>query len=196
MQNWWEVGEVVQPAPKKGPSPKEQTELANAREAARQAQEAARLAGRFEELNGKTGTGWGMAIPLVSEAIGAFNPNVAEMQSITNRLAPTLRAAGSGAMSDKDVALFRRSVPNPDFPGPTNSAISKRIREDAQRRVQYAAFLDDWVAKNGTLIGAEAAWNARQSAPKARPTVAARPPAAQPVRRPVTAGNGWKIVQE
>lgn len=147
-------------------SAQEAAQLRAAREAAQSGSAAARDAQRFMEINQQVGTGEIWSIPLASEIRGAFDPRFASMQALTNRMAPMQRQAGSGATSDKDVALFKRSVPNPDFTGPTNAMIAGRIKDEAQRAQGYAAFLDEYAATNGTLLGAEAAWAKRQSAPK------------------------------
>lgn len=159
----------------------EATELKTARAAAQARAAAATDAERFLELNRKAGTGQVWSLPFASEIRGAFDSNFAGMQSLTNRMAPALREAGSGAMSDKDVALFKKSVPNPDFTGPTNTGIARRMQDDAKRAAEYAAFLDDFAATRGTLIGAQAAWQARKTKPAATaPARAAPPPPLKP----------------
>ena len=153
-------------------SAQEQSELQTARAAAQSRAAAAKDAERFLELNRRAGTGQVWGLPFASEIRGAFDSDFAGMQSLTNRMAPAQREAGSGAMSDKDVALFKKSVPNPDFTGPTNTGIARRMQEDAKRAADYAAFLDEFAATRGTLVGAQAAWQAR----KARPAAPAAPP--------------------
>lgn len=164
-------GRIVPLAPAKPKlSAQEAAQLRTAREAAQSGAAAARDAERFMEINQQVGTGEIWSLPAASEVRAAFDPNFASMQSLTNRMAPAMRQAGSGAMSDKDVALFKRSVPNPDFTGPTNAMIASRIKDEAQRAQGYAAFLDEYAAANGTLLGAEQAWAARRpsTAPKAK----------------------------
>lgn len=146
-------------------SPQEAAQLKAAREDAETAAGAARDGNRFLEINKRTGTGEIWSLPLASEIRGAFDPRYAEMQSLTNRMAPAQRQAGSGAMSDKDVVLFKRSVPNPDFPGPTNSKIVQRLQDEAKRKGDRAAFLDNYALNNGTLLGAEEEWTRRSSKP-------------------------------
>lgn len=160
----------------------EAKELQTARAAAQSRAEAARDAERFLELNRKAGTGEMWGLPFASEVRGAFDPTFAGMQSLTNRMAPMQREAGSGAMSDKDVALFKKSVPNPDFTGPTNTGIARRMQEDAKTAAEYAAFLDEFAATRGTLLGAQAAWQARGAKP--RPAAPAARPPARPAAKP------------
>jgi hypothetical protein len=169
-------------------SAQEQSELQTARAAAQSRAAAAKDAERFLELNRRAGTGQVWGLPFASEIRGAFDSDFAGMQSLTNRMAPAQREAGSGAMSDKDVALFKKSVPNPDFTGPTNTGIARRMQEDAKRAADYAAFLDEFAATRGTLVGAQAAWQAR----KARPAAPAAP--AAPPRKPAASTKGVRVL--
>jgi hypothetical protein len=171
-------------------SAQEQSELQTARAAAQSRAAAAKDAERFLELNRRAGTGQVWGLPLASEIRGAFDSDFAGMQSLTNRMAPAQREAGSGAMSDKDVALFKRSVPNPDFTGPTNTGIARRMQEDAKRAADYAAFLDEFAATRGTLVGAQAAWQAR----KARPAAPAAPPRKPAPAQPAAPSKSYRIL--
>jgi len=171
-------------------SAQEQSELQTARAAAQSRAAAAKDAERFLELNRRAGTGQVWGLPLASEIRGAFDSDFAGMQSLTNRMAPAQREAGSGAMSDKDVALFKKSVPNPDFTGPTNTGIARRMQEDANRAADYAAFLDEFAATRGTLVGAQAAWQAR----KARPAAPAAPPRKPAPAEPAAPSKSYRIL--
>lgn len=166
-------------------------ELQTARAAAQSQESSARDAERFLEVNRKVGTGQMWALPFASEIRGAFDPNFAEMQSITNRMAPLQRTPGSGASSDKDVAGFKKAVPNPDYVGPTNTSIARRIKDEARIAAEYAAFLDDFAATRGTLVGAQAAWQARKTKPSA--TAPARPAAPPPPRKPAPATSAAPV---
>lgn len=174
--SWERVGPVK--APKL--SVQEQKQLQNARESAVAAQGSLRDGERFLDINRKAGTGELNAIPFVSEVRSVFDPNYAEMMSLTSRMAPNQRQPGSGSSSDKDVQMFKRSVPNTDYPGPANTKIVSRLKEEADLKTRYAEFLDDYVAQNGTLVGAQTAWNKVLSS---KPAKAA----------PKTQGNGWTI---
>lgn len=148
-------------------SVQELKELQNARAAAQSLGGAARDGERFLDLNRETGTGGLWGFPWASEARGMFDPKFATMQALTNRMAPAQRIPGSGSSSDTDVRMYKRSVPNPDFTGPTNTAIVKRMQEEAKRAADYAAFLDRYVQQTGSLIGAQEAWSSRQPSPLA-----------------------------
>jgi hypothetical protein len=183
-REWVQIGGPPAKAPKL--SVQEQKQLQNAREGAVSAQASVRDGERFLDVNRKTGTGELNAIPFVSEVRSVFDPSYAEMMSLTSRMAPMQRQPGSGSSSDKDVQMFKRAVPNTDYPGPTNTKIVSRLKEEADLKTRYAEFLDDYVAQNGTLVGAQSAWSKVQSAkpaPKGAPAKAA----------PKTQGNGWTI---
>ena len=146
-------------------SSQDQSFLSEQRSAAQQAAEAERASQRFLELNRKQGTGEIYSLPGVSELRGAFDPNMSEMEALTNRMAPALRQPGSGAMSDKDLALFKKSIPNPNFPGPTNQRLAQGISQGAQRQRDYVAFLERYARQNGTIVGAQEQWDAMQRQP-------------------------------
>lgn len=147
----------------------DQKALEDQRANARQLAETARKAQEFLELNRQQGTGQMWALPGAAHFGGAWNENIGRMNSITNDLAPRQRPPGSGAASDKDMSLFLRSVPNVDYPGPTNTKIVQGIEEQAQRQAQYVQFLEGWLAQNGTLLGAEEAWARRGAQPTQPP---------------------------
>lgn len=179
---WERVGPVKPPKL----SVQEQKQLQTAREAAVQAQGSVRDGERFLDVNRKAGTGEIWSLPIwfngttLADARSAFDSNFGEMNALTSRMAPMQRQPGSGSSSDKDVAMFKQSVPNPEFTGPTNTKIVRRLKEEADLKTRYATFLDDYVAQNGTLVGAQAAWEKVRVAPK-------------PAAKPKTQGNGWTI---
>ncbi len=184
FQNGQWVSAGAMPVAKKL-SPQDQIYLSDQRTAAQAAADAERAAQRFLELNRKQGTGQIFAVPFASEMYGAFNPDMSEMEALTNRMAPALRAPGSGAMSDKDLATFKKSIPNPNFPGPTNQKLAEGITRGARRQQEYVAFLERYAQQNGTIVGAQEAWDQSQRRPAARPV--SRPPApVQPAQSPVT----------
>jgi hypothetical protein len=163
--------------------------IAAARAAAESAQTSSNDAQQFLTLNRQAGTGQGWGIPFASEARAAFDPVFAGMQSITNRMAPLQRQPGSGGNSDTDVKMFKRAVPNPDYTGPTNTLIARRLESDAKRTAGYSAFMERWAQERGNLLGAQAAWTAYQASGARAPGAARRvpAPATPPPRRPSTA---------
>lgn len=123
--------------------------------AAESASSLANDARRFVELNRRAPTN-----PLVGATgpVAGLNPTYAEMRSIQSRMAPLMREAGSGAMSDRDVALFLRAIPSVGNPTETNIALAGVIQAGAQRSQDRAAFLEDYAQKNGNLLGAQEQW--------------------------------------
>lgn len=136
----------------------EQMQLRDARDVARNSQDVLRDLRRFGDLNQTEGSGGLNAIPLVDAFRGSFDPQVAEMNSITARLAPAQRVPGSGTTSDKDLALFLRASPSIKAPKEANDSLVERGRKEAIRRQAFAEFLDAYARQNGTLIGAAEAF--------------------------------------
>jgi hypothetical protein len=163
------------PAKPKTLSAQEQIALRKAREAASGADEAARTAEQFVDINRRQNTGGLWAIPGIGKLAGPFDSDISQLNALTARMAPQQRVPGSGETSNKDLSLFLQAVPGLDKPGPANSAIARQARADAARRQEYAVFLDRWASERGTLAGAEQAWLQSQSRP--RPAAPPRKPA-------------------
>jgi hypothetical protein len=85
------------------------------------------------------------------------HPSVQQMDSLVHNLAPQLRAAGQGSMSDRDLKLFEQSIPNTGMPYETNQkravqfkAFVGRMNDFEINKVQAAAdgtgvnFMRDW----------------------------------------------------
>lgn len=150
-----------------GPGPKlatgEQKQLTDARTRANAVEGVLNDQARFSALNKRTGTGGAYSLPLVGNMFagvaGAFNPDVREMNAITERLTPSQREVGSGPMSDADVNMYRKSVIGPGNDGSTNRAVGARMRAGATRERDYAAFMDYFAKVNGTLNGGQEAWD-------------------------------------
>lgn len=145
-------------------TPQEQIQLKEAREAAQMSQDFSRQANNFVDLNRKAGTGMIYKVPFVSEIASSFKPEVAQMDALTARMAPAQRVPGSGTTSDRDLGLYLKAVPNIDRPGPANEAIAQDMTATARERASRATFLDSFAQQNGTLMGAEQAYRARQGA--------------------------------
>lgn len=155
-------------------NPQTQAEINGARQRAMQSANIASAAEDFLKINRQAKTGEMIGLPGVSEMMSPFSSKLASMQAITNEIAPQMRPPGSGASSDKDVAMFKRSFPNVDFPGPANSQIAARLKAKADANARYADFLEQYASENGSTRGADKAFRALQSpspvaAPKAIP---------------------------
>lgn len=127
--------------------------------------------GRLNREN-STGSLWQKMTPDTS--LLRSGPSM-EMAAIQARLAPAQRTAGSGASSDRDVALYMRGLPSLENDGPTN----KGIREDYERK--YRAAIDKTNAmqqhlqQHGNLLDFDSVWAQRQRKPSGGDKSAARP---------------------
>lgn len=161
--NWIPAGDMYAgPGPKLDPT--ERKQLGDARSSAERAGSAMMDLDRFQTLNRRQGSGGLMGLPVLRDLHGMVNPDVAEMNAITNRLTPQEREAGSGAMSDKDVEMYRSAVPGQGNPGPANKMIANRRRAGAMRQRDYSAFMEYYARVNGTLNGAQEMWDGYKEA--------------------------------
>jgi hypothetical protein len=137
----------------------ERKELATFRGAAREAGGMIRDVDRFVDLNREAATGWPYSIPVVGDALVGLSPQVQEMRSLSERMTPAQREVGSGAMSDRDVEMYRRSVVNINQMGRTNENVAVILRTGAERQREYSAFMEEWARANGSLVGAQERWS-------------------------------------
>ncbi|MDP1873632.1 hypothetical protein [Phenylobacterium sp.] len=160
---WIPAGNLFQGgAPKL--EPQERTQLKEARQRAQTATGTINQLDRFMTVNRETPTGEFGGLPIVRNVRAMFDPNVAEMNSIVERLTPAQREPGSGVMSDADIKMYRASVVGVDKPGPANTRISALGKAGASRERDYAAYLDYYAKVNGTLNGAQEQWDAYAAA--------------------------------
>lgn len=196
-RGWWD-GKQITPLDSNGLqvpkqrklSAQEEAQLKEARDGAESARDLSRAANIFADLNTKSGTGMVNKIPFVSEVRAAFDPNIAQMQALTARMAPAQRVPGSGTTSDRDLELYLQAVPSVDRGGKANGAIARDINVLADRRSARAAFFDRWAEKRGSLLGADKAFSdfwADYS--KKYPQKGA-----SGAKGPVTSGSGWKVI--
>lgn len=88
----------------------------------------------FEKLNsGQTTGGMFDVLPVTAEIRKWSNDEIRIMDGITNYMAPKLREAGSGAMSDRDVEMYKQSVPNTRNSRETNATRIEQIRRGNER---------------------------------------------------------------
>lgn len=117
-------------------------------------------ASRFKRLNEDVSTGGFGGLPVIRDIRAMADPKVGEMKAIVEKMTPAMREAGSGAMSDRDVEMYRASVVGLDKLGPTNSALATVIDAGARRSGDYTAFKNEWARRNNTLVGSQEAWQA------------------------------------
>jgi hypothetical protein len=118
----------------------------------------ARDAQRFLELSKKVKTGGLIDKTGVGQWLASTDPDYAEMQSITARLAPAQRQPGAGATSDFDAKQFERATVGVDKPKQTNENIAQAVIARAQQSQDYAEFRQTYLEQNGTLQGADRHW--------------------------------------
>jgi hypothetical protein len=85
----------------------------------------------FMEVNKDHETGGLILNSPIGGMYRVTHPSVQQMDSLVHNLAPQLRAAGQGSMSDRDLKLFEQSIPNTGMPYETNQ----------KRAVQFKAFV-------------------------------------------------------
>ena len=117
---------------------------------------------RFQALNAENRTGGVMN--LLAPVRGAFDKGYSEMNSISAKLTPAEREVNSGAMSDKDTAMYKAATLDPNKPKATNDALAKVIRAGAIRQADYSAFMEEWAKRRGDITGAQEAWLAYSGA--------------------------------
>jgi len=138
----------------------ERNAVIEARDRARNLREMLPQLRRFEELNTQEGTG------SVGQIVGQTlnippllgREREQEMAAIINRLTPRQRQGMPGAASDRDVAMFRGSLPNLQRVGPANSQIIRNLEREAAESQAYAEYLDWYWPRHGTTAGAEESW--------------------------------------
>lgn len=113
---------------------------------------------RFLDLNDRVETGGKFAIPGAQSIGSALDSDVSEMSSITAKIAPTLRAPGSGAVSDFDAKQFLRGTVGLDKPREANRAIATAGLAASQLTIDRGQFERAYFDANKTLSGADRAW--------------------------------------
>ena len=112
---------------------------------------------RFRELNVKTGTGGGWDSYMFPNAKLIHSGETNEMRTIEGD-APQMRPAGSGTSSDKDISLYLKKLPSVDLGGVENGNIIDKYERQFQHAVEKKRFLQDYLNKNQSLMGADGEW--------------------------------------
>lgn len=127
-------------------------------DAARKEKQTADAAARFLELNKKVKTGTVADKFMVGRAVQGMGSDYSELESITAKLAPSMREPGSGSSSDYDGKQFERATVGVDKPKATNDNIGRAIIARAQTAQDYVDFRQTYLEQNGTLQGADRHW--------------------------------------
>ena len=136
-------------------APQERGMIVSASNAASSARNRIRDLERYQTLNRERGTGM---LPGMMGPVAGIDPVYAEMRQLEAKLTPREREAGSGPMSDRDLMFYNRAIPRIGNPGPTNDSIVAAGVAMSQRDIEYAGFLEEWAARNGTLLGSTESW--------------------------------------
>jgi hypothetical protein len=151
-----------------GLSPKDQKTLADLRTAAQNIRSARAQAEEFNKINRQSGTGGLMAVPGVSEMVGAFDPKVSAMQGLSNAMIPGMHIT-PGPMTDADAKLYKSAIPNPNLPGSANRVLSRDIARKEEEAAARLAYFETWARRFNTLNGADAAFNRFWTKYKSKP---------------------------
>lgn len=110
---------------------------------------------QFNELNKANRTGEFYAGFLPQWALGSAEQ---QMETITSELAPNKRVEGSGTTSDRDIALYLKSVPSIDKKGSVNQSIVNQTNKQYEKAQKKLQFLQGYFDQYGHLNGADAIW--------------------------------------
>lgn len=165
----------------------DQKAIQAARDLASQRLNVAQQAEQFMKYNKDVSTGPILGIPGAQglRALGPGGDKVQAMQAIAARVAPQMRPIGSGATSDKDMAIYMQSFPGLQKHGNANRNITQDLTQDAAKAAAWASFAEKWGSVRGNLNGAQGAFdqfwaNRSKSAPSA-------------TRSAAPASSGWGI---
>ena len=113
---------------------------------------------RFVDLNKEAAipTNW------FTQVIPNITDRRQQMAAISSSIAPGLRVEGSGTTSDRDIALYLASTVGLDKSLATNTNILADAQKQYDKGVAKQIFLDRYISKNDTLMGADQAWTKNQ----------------------------------
>jgi len=114
--------------------------------------------GRFLFLNEKTETGGQYGLWGAKGLTSAFDPEFAEMRSLSDKLTPAMRQGMPGAASDRDVAMFKSGTVGVERDYEANLNIGQGLKAAAQNKVDKAAFFDNYHNERGHTRGANEEW--------------------------------------
>lgn len=111
----------------------------------------------FGALNRKSSTGswWQQLTP---DKQMFRTPDSMRMSAITSRLAPAQRPVGSGATSDRDMALYLRALPSIENEGPVNMGIRQDFERNYQSGLAKLKAAQEYLNAYGHLNGFDNEW--------------------------------------
>lgn len=138
--------------------------LAAERTKARDAEDMEGLATQIEVLSdrvGYTGPG-GEAYGRVDDLIGVLPGDEGArgaFRSLGTEIQLAFTAKTKGAITEREMALFKSASPNLAARPEANALIAQILRAGSQRVQTRATFMEEWANKRGGMQGAEAAWD-------------------------------------
>lgn len=86
---------------------------------------------------------WAQGEGFWNDAAQALSMDTTTLKSLTDRIAPLMREAGSGASSDKDVDMFKSAVVSINNTPEANQRFAKGAAALAKRNNEYVQFLNE-----------------------------------------------------
>lgn len=114
---------------------------------------------RMEGLLSRQKTGGVYSVPVLGSIVGAFDPEIREMDAIQSKQARKNKVPGEGAISDFDAREFLKMTYGKDKPTATNRALIQAQRIANDRAIQRRQFMEWHYNTMGTTSGAEEAWD-------------------------------------
>lgn len=128
-----------------------------ARAEATNAEEFIRINRKYSQQGGETGGM--MSMPYAKEMVGAFDTDVGRMNTISERMIPKMREAGSGTTSDRDASRFERATVSTSQKLEVNELTNSAVQAYANRVSDYGDFMEAYALRNGSLLGAQGKWD-------------------------------------
>lgn len=115
---------------------------------------------QFDTANSQVSTGPGRAGGNLNPVnlLANMDQNYNDMQAAAGMLQVGSVPQGQGAVSDFERRLYAMGSPNLTNMGPTNRSIITNMRATRLEEADRIAFMQQYIAKNGTLNGADAQW--------------------------------------
>ena len=102
------------------------------------------------------GEGWNINIP---GFIAKFNPNIQELDKITQNLVTTMQKPGFSRVTNFDLQTFQKGMMGIDKPFEVNQNIAAPLLAFGDDARQYHLFKQQYNQVHGTTQGTEAAWD-------------------------------------
>lgn len=112
----------------------------------------------FARINATTYTGAASRIPGVNFIRSLANSDVATLDAYNLNFAKLAREGFAGAVSNKEMAMYKNSVPGSGNPPETNVALIAAMLPAVDRANERNSVAREWVDRHGSLTGFETEW--------------------------------------